>query len=78
MGERMTVKEAAALLECSQETIRLGLIANVYKFGYAVKTSSKYTYVIMRNKFYEETGIERGDWIGGSNWQLKKLKADLH
>lgn len=57
----MTVKEAAALLECSQETIRLGLIANVYKFGYAVKTSSKYTYVIMRNKFYEETGIERGD-----------------
>ena len=38
MGERMTVKEAAALLECSQETIRLGLIANVYKFGYAVKT----------------------------------------
>lgn len=61
MGERMTVKEAAALLECSQETIRLGLIANVYKFGYAVKTSSKYTYVIMKNKFYEETGIERGD-----------------
>ena len=60
--ERLTVKEAAKLLGCGEQTIRMGLQQGLYNWGYAVKTSSFYTY-----KFYDENKIkpiERGDWIG--------------
>ena len=64
---RLTVKEAAKLLGCGEQTIRMGLQQVLYNWGYAVKTSSFYTYVILASKFYEENKIkpiERGDWIG--------------
>lgn len=63
VSERMTVKEAAKLLGCGEQTIRMGLQQGRYSWGYAVKTSSFYTYIIMASRFYEETKIkpiERG------------------
>jgi hypothetical protein len=53
-SNRMKVGEAATLMGCSQETIRLGLIQGVFPWGYAVKTSDKFTYVIIRDKFMSD------------------------
>lgn len=53
-SNRMKVSEAATLMGCSQETIRLGLIQGVFPWGYAVKTSDKFTYVIIRDKFMSD------------------------
>lgn len=61
---RLTVKEAAKPLGCGEQTIRMGLQQGLYNWGYAVKTSSFYTYVILASKFYDENKIkpiERGD-----------------
>ena len=38
--------------------IRLGLQRGVFPFGYAVKTSSEWTYYISPMKFEEFTGIK--------------------
>lgn len=53
-SNRMKVSEAATLMGCSQETIRVGLIQGVFPWGYAVKTSDKFTYVIIRDKFMSD------------------------
>nr|DAD99646.1 MAG TPA: Pyocin activator protein PrtN [Siphoviridae sp. ct6bb17] len=58
MPNRMTVDEAARLMGCSSETVRLALIKEVLPFGFAVKRKSKYTFVIFRKKFEEFTGID--------------------
>lgn len=58
MNNRMTVEEAARLMECSGETVRLALIKEVLPFGFAVRRKSKYTFVIFREKFEEYTGID--------------------
>ena len=50
----MTVREAARLMGVSEQTIRIGLQQGVYDFGYAVKSSSKYTYVINRKQLEKE------------------------
>ena len=57
MPNRMTV-EAARLMGCSSETVRLALIKEILPFGFAVKRKSKYTFVIFRKKFEEFTGID--------------------
>jgi hypothetical protein len=57
-NKRLSVEEAAKLLGANAQFIRLGLQQNKFPWGYAVKTSSKYTYFIMRNKFEEYTGIK--------------------
>lgn len=49
--ERMTVAEAAKIMQVSQQYIRLGLQRGVFPFGNAVKTSSRWTYWISRLKF---------------------------
>lgn len=58
MKERMTVKEAAELLGCDQQTVRMGLQQGRFNWGYAIKTSSMYTYIIIASKFYEDTKIK--------------------
>lgn len=49
----MKVVEVAKLLGLSPQTIRLGLQRGELPFGSAVKTSSKYTYVIYEKKLKE-------------------------
>lgn len=54
---RVTIKEAARLLELSEMALRCGLRDGIFPFGYAVKTSSKYTYHISRAKLNEYLGV---------------------
>lgn len=54
---RLSILEAAELMNVSQQFIRVGLQNGILPFGYAVKTSSKWTYYISPVKFMEYTGI---------------------
>lgn len=53
----LTVKETAALLNKSQQFVRIGLQRGILPFGYAIKMSNKYTYHISAVKVYEYLGI---------------------
>ena len=48
----VSIKEAARLLNISQQMLRIGLQQNAFPFGIAIKIkdSSKYTYYINRNQ----------------------------
>ena len=52
----MAVKEAARLLQKSEQFIRIGLQRGILPFGYAVKMSSRWTYHISDAKVYEYLG----------------------
>ena len=56
MKQTMTVREAAKLIGVSPQTIRVGLQQGVFRWGHAVKSSTKHTYVINREKIEEEWG----------------------
>ena len=49
----ISVKDAAKLLNTSPQTVRIGLQRGLFPFGTAVKTSSKYTYIIYKKKLAE-------------------------
>lgn len=49
----ISVTECARLLNTSPQTIRIGLQRGLFPFGTAVKTSSKYTYIIYKKKLEE-------------------------
>lgn len=53
---RISVKEAAEIMNTSQQFIRVGLQQKALPFGAAVKISSQYTYYISPKKFYEFVG----------------------
>ena len=55
---RLSVTQAARLLNASEQFIRIGLQQGTLKFGVAVKMSGQYTYVITKQKFEEVTGIK--------------------
>ncbi len=55
---RLSVAEAAYLLNTSEQFIRIGLQQGTLKFGMAVKMSGQWTYVITKQKFEEVTGIK--------------------
>jgi len=54
----LSIATAAKLMGVSKQCIRLGLQRKQLPFGWAIKTSSKYTYYISPKKFTEYTGIE--------------------
>ena len=58
MENRLKVKDVARLMGVSENFIRLGLQQGLFQWGYAVKTSSEYTYYISPVKFEEYTGIK--------------------
>ena len=58
---RLSVARAAELMDVSQQFIRIGLQRGILPFGYAVQTSSKWTYYISPSKFTESTGISLYD-----------------
>lgn len=59
MGKnRLTTKEAAALMNVSEQFIRIGMQRNQLPFGYAIKNKSKWCYYISPTKFTEATGIK--------------------
>lgn len=55
---RISVAHAAELLGASEQFIRVGLQNKELPFGFAVKTSGQWTYVITKQKFEESTGIK--------------------
>lgn len=57
MTKRVTVKEAAELLEMSPQAVRVGLQRGVLPFGCAIKTSTIWTYHISRAKLYDYLGL---------------------
>jgi len=50
---KITINDVAAALKVSPQSIRLGLQRGELPFGSAVKTSSKYTYIIYEKKLKE-------------------------
>lgn len=54
---KITVNQVAKLLNCSPLSIRIGLQRGDLPFGTAIKTSSKYTYVIYEKKLKEYVNI---------------------
>lgn len=61
MNDRLTVKQTAHLMNAGEQFIRRGLQQNRLPFGYAVQTSTKWTYFISKSKFMEYTGIKIPD-----------------
>lgn len=60
--KRITPFEAGQILGTNAETIRAGLRANKFPFGVAIPPEdgkkTKWTYIIMENKFLEFLGKE--------------------
>lgn len=54
---KITVNEVAEALGCSPQSVRIGLQRGLFPFGSAIKTSSKYTYVIYEKKLKEYIDI---------------------
>lgn len=54
MKATLTVREVARIIGTSEQTIRVGLQQGVFSWGQAIKSSSKYTYIINREKFMKE------------------------
>ncbi len=57
MKGNLPVAEAARLMNKNPQFVRVGLQRGILPFGYAVQTSSKWTYFISPVKFTEVTGI---------------------
>ena len=58
MENRLKVKDVARLMGVTENFVRKGIRDGILPFGYAVKTSSEYTYYISPEKFEEYTGIK--------------------
>lgn len=58
MNNRLSVRDAAKLMQVSEQFIRIGLQREKLPFGYAIKTSRYWTYYISPTKFTEFTGIQ--------------------
>ena len=54
----LKIKDVAKAMGKSEMFVRIGLQRGLLPFGIAVKTSSKYTYYISPNKFYQYIGIK--------------------
>lgn len=56
MSEKITVKQAALIMNKSEQFVRLGLQRGILPIGTAVKMSSMWTYYISPKLFYEFVG----------------------
>lgn len=54
---KITVNDVAEALGVSPQSVRIGLQRGLLPFGSAIKTSSKYTYVIYEKKLKEYIDI---------------------
>ncbi|TGE35922.1 hypothetical protein E4K67_22665 [Desulfosporosinus fructosivorans] len=52
----ITVREASEILGKSDQFVRIGLQRGILPFGSAVKLSTKWTYYISPDRFYEYVG----------------------
>ena len=61
VGRKFRPEDAAHLLGCDADTIRLDIQNGTCQFGHGVQTSSRWTYIMYPKKFTEITGIELED-----------------
>ena len=54
----LKVKDVAKAMGKGEMFVRIGLQRGLLPFGTDIKTSSKYTYYISPNKFYQYIGIK--------------------
>ena len=59
MSKKISPAMAADVLGCSTQAVRIGLQRGAFPFGWAIKTSSKFTYVISPKLFNEYVGKVR-------------------
>jgi hypothetical protein len=57
---KVSIEEAAKLLQLSPQTVRVGLQQEKFSFGIAIKTSNQYTYHISRAQLNNYLGIKEG------------------
>ncbi|HWQ42774.1 MAG TPA: hypothetical protein VN456_12165 [Desulfosporosinus sp.] len=57
-AKSLSIKEAAKILNISEQFIRIGLQRGILPFGHAVKMSTKWTYHISKHKLFEYLGIK--------------------
>ena len=57
-SNRLSVADAASLLDASEQFIRIGLQQGTLKFGMAVKMSGEWSYVIRQQMFEDVSGIK--------------------
>ena len=62
---RVTIQEAAKLLNMTEQCLRVGLQQDKFEFGTAIKMSNRYTYYINRTKLDKYLG--GNDETGKSN-----------
>lgn len=63
MKKKLSVKEAATLMGKSVQFVRIGLQRGAFNFGSAVKLSSRWSYHISPELFYE--------YLNGKSEELK-------
>ena len=60
---KLSINEAAKLMNVGSQFLRIGLQEGKFPFGWAVKTSTKWSYYISKSKFTEHTGIKIEDKV---------------
>lgn len=58
---KISIKKAAAVMGCTEQFIRIGMQRNQIDIGMAVKTSSRWTYLIVPDKLAAAMGISIED-----------------
>lgn len=67
MKKKISVKEAATLMGKSVQFVRIGLQRRAFNFGSAVKLSSRWSYHISPELFYEYLNGKREDLKSNEN-----------
>lgn len=65
---RLSVKDAANLLNISPQFVKIGLRQGILPWGYAIQMSTHWTYYISPNKFSKDTGII----IKGTDYEIEQ------
>lgn len=56
--KRLTIEQTARVLGVGKDTVRLGLQQGVFPWGYAVQTSTGWTYIINGPKLEQVEGVK--------------------
>lgn len=67
MKKKLSVKEAATLMGKSVQFVRIGLQRGAFNFGSAVKLSSRWSYHISPELFYEYLNGKREELKSNEN-----------
>ena len=57
-SDTLTVKDAAKLMNKTEQFVRIGLQRGILPFGWAVNMGKQWSYFISKSKFEQATGIK--------------------